>query len=54
MSKLIRGILPALCTPFDGHLALAIDHVSPLVRALIDARTNGFFVCGGTGEGRQM
>lgn len=54
MSKLIRGILPALCTPFDDHLALATDRVPPLVRALIDAGTNGFFICGGTGEGRQM
>ncbi|MEE2995073.1 MAG: dihydrodipicolinate synthase family protein [Gemmatimonadota bacterium] len=54
MSKLIQGILPALCTPFDDHLSLVVDRVPPLVRALIDARTNGFFVCGGTGEGRQM
>lgn len=54
MSKLIQGILPALCTPFNDDLSLAVDRVAPLVRALIDEQVHGFFICGGTGEGRQM
>lgn len=54
MSKLIYGILPALCTPFDDHLKLATIRVPALVRSLLDAGSTGFFVCGGTGEGRTM
>ncbi|MBM3263419.1 MAG: dihydrodipicolinate synthase family protein [candidate division Zixibacteria bacterium] len=54
MGKLVQGILPALSTPFDDQMALAVDRVPALVRALIDAGTNGFFICGGTGEGRRM
>ncbi len=53
--KLACGILPALCTPFDDsgqHLAL--DRVPPLLRALLDAGSTGFFVCGSTGEGGDM
>ncbi len=54
MSKLIKGIWPALCTPFDDRYALSTDRVAPLVRHLVDAGSDGFFVTGGTGEGRQM
>ena len=54
MSKLVRGIWPALCTPFDDRLALSTGRVAPLVRHLVDAGSDGFFITGGTGEGRQM
>ena len=54
MSKLIHGILPALCTPFDDQLKLATSRVPSLVRALLDAGSTGLFICGGTGEGRNM
>ena len=54
MSKLVQGIWPALCTPFDDGLALSTDRVAPLVRHLVDAGSDGFFITGGTGEGRQM
>ncbi|MCY3771605.1 MAG: dihydrodipicolinate synthase family protein [Gemmatimonadetes bacterium] len=54
MTKLVQGIWPALCTPFDDWLALSTNQVAPLVRHLVDAGSNGFFVTGGTGEGRQM
>ena len=54
-AKLARGILPALCTPFDDSgQHLAPDRVPALIRALLDAGSNGLFVCGGTGEGRSM
>ena len=53
--KLARGILPALCTPFDDSgQKVATERVAPLVGALIDAGSQGFFVCGGTGEGGAM
>ena len=53
--KLARGIWPALVTPFtDDGSALAPARVEPLVKHLIDAGANGFFVCGGTGEGSAM
>ena len=53
--KLARGIWPALVTPFtdDGN-AVAIDRVDLLIRHLLDAGAQGFFVCGGTGEGVAM
>lgn len=54
MSKLVQGIWPALCTPFDDELELSPGRVAPLVRYLVDAGSDGFFITGGTGEGRQM
>ena len=53
--KLARGIWPALCTAFDDSGArVDADRQRALVRALIDSGIHGFFVCGGTGEGRAM
>ncbi len=53
--KLARGIWPALCTGFDDSTErVDTDRVRALLRTLIDAGSNGFFVCGGTGEGRFM
>ena len=53
--KLVRGIWPALCTAFDdGGERVDADRQRALVRALIDTGIQGFFVCGGTGEGRAM
>ena len=54
MDKLMRGIVPALCTPFDQGGELAVGRVPALVRALLDAPVAGFFVCGSTGEGKAM
>jgi N-acetylneuraminate lyase len=54
MSKLIRGIVPALCTPFDDDDNLAVDRVPGLIKSLLDANVAGFFVCGSTGEGQAM
>ena len=53
--KLARGILPALCTPFDDEGG-GVDgrRARALLRHLIDAGSHGFFVCGGTGEGRVL
>ena len=54
MSKLIHGILPALVTPFNDNLELDVARAPALIRALLDTGIDGFFVCGGTGEGRAM
>ncbi|MBB28516.1 MAG: hypothetical protein CME25_06405 [Gemmatimonadetes bacterium] len=54
MSKLIRGIVPALVTPFDEDDNLAVNRVPALVKNLLDANVSGFFVCGSTGEGKAM
>ena len=53
--KLASGILPALCTPFDDSgQQVAVERVPALVDALLKAEAAGFFVCGGTGEGKSM
>ena len=53
--KLVRGIWPALCTALDDSgESVDADRQRALVRALIDTGIQGFFVCGGTGEGKAM
>ncbi len=53
--KLARGIWPALVTPFtDDGSALAAERVAPLIGHLLEQGSQGFFVCGGTGEGIAM
>ncbi len=55
VNKLARGILPALCTPFDDSgTSVALERVQPLIQHLLQAGSAGFFVCGGTGEGKAM
>jgi N-acetylneuraminate lyase len=53
--KLATGIWPALCTAFtdDGESTDA-DRQRALVAHLIDVGSHGFFVTGGTGEGKAM
>ena len=54
-AKLARGILPALCTAFtDDGAQTDADRQRALLRALLEAGSQGFFVCGGTGEGKAM
>ena len=52
MASLIRGIFPALLTPMNDD-GTAVNHASlrRLVDFHIDSGVNGFFVCGGSGEG---
>lgn len=50
--KIAHGIWPALCTAFDDTGdEIDAERVRHLVRHLIDTGIDGFFVCGGTGEG---
>lgn len=54
-AKLARGILPALCTPFDDSGEhLETSRVKALTDNLLEAGCTGLFICGGTGEGGQM
>jgi N-acetylneuraminate lyase len=54
-TPIIRGILPALISPMnqDGT-ALNLASARRLVDHLLDRGVDGFFVCGGTGEGLLM
>ena len=54
MGKIIEGIVPALVTPFDENGKLLLSQIPFLIRWLLDRGVNGFFVCGGTGEGSAM
>lgn len=49
---IIRGILPALITPMnDDGSAVNYGSLRRLVSRLMDYGVDGFFVCGGSGEG---
>lgn len=48
---LIKGILPALITPFDDGQMIRKASVKPLLDYGYSAGVDGFYVCGGTGEG---
>ncbi|HIQ06011.1 MAG TPA: dihydrodipicolinate synthase family protein, partial [Anaerolineae bacterium] len=47
----LRGVMPALLTPFDERGAVNEPVARELVDRLVAAGVNGFYVCGGTGEG---
>ena len=51
MSKLLKGIIPALCTPIDGNAELELSLVAPMVESLLGHNIGGFFVCSSTGDG---
>ena len=46
-----KGIMPALITPYDREGNVKKDTVKKLVEAQLEAGVDGFYVCGGTGEG---
>ncbi len=52
--KLLTGIIPALVTPFDYKGQLDLSSVPRLVKTLMDKEVSGFFVCGATGEHRNL
>lgn len=54
-TRLATGIWPALCTAFtDDGTNIDADRQRALVDGLIADGAQGFFVCGGTGEGKAM
>eukprot|EP00055_Hartaetosiga_balthica_P014091 m.75573 g.75573 ORF g.75573 m.75573 type:complete len:315 (+) comp8486_c0_seq10:20-964(+) len=51
-SKKIKGILPALVTPFlEGGDGVDVDAVEKLVEFHLETGVHGFYLCGSTGEG---
>jgi N-acetylneuraminate lyase len=47
----MKGILPALITPYDDDGSIGAARTRRLVRHLMDRGVNGFYLCGSTGEG---
>ena len=48
--KEIKGIIPAMVTPFDKNGAVNTDSIKKLINVLINENADGFYVCGSTGE----
>ena len=49
--KRLSGIYPAIVTPFDENGSFNPAAMRRIVRHQLDAGVDGFYVCGGTGEG---
>lgn len=47
----MRGIIPALLTPFDENGRIDASATRKLLRHLLDKGVSGFYLCGSTGEG---
>lgn len=50
MAKDLRGVMPALLTPFDNQQKLDIESLRRLVRFNIAQGIDGLYVGGSTGE----
>lgn len=50
----LKGIIPALLTPFDSQGNVHTETIRRLIRYQLDAGVRGFFVNGSTGEGLLM
>jgi len=50
-NKLFKGIISALITPIDGQGKLNTAAVAKLIEWELSKGVNGFYICGGTGEG---
>lgn len=46
----LKGIVPALVTPFDGEGNVNYGELKKLVRLLLEEGADGFYVTGSTGE----
>ena len=46
----LKGIIPALVTPFDSNEKVDYGALSELVNRLLDQGVGGFYACGSTGE----
>jgi len=51
---LLKGIIPALVTPFAEDGSVNVEVTRRLVDFHLDHGATGFYVCGNTGEGAQM
>lgn len=52
--KDIKGVIPALITPFDEHEEFDENRMRALINFLIDRGMDGFYLTGSTGEGFLM
>lgn len=50
----IKGVIPAMVTPFDEEENLSIEKVKSLTNYLIESGVNGLYIGGSTGEGFMM
>jgi len=50
-NKIFKGIMSALVTPLDENGKLRVDAVQKLIDWQLSKGINGFYICGGTGEG---
>ncbi len=50
----IKGVIPAMLTPFDEQEELDLTRTRALVRHLIEAGVHGLYITGSTGEGFLM
>ncbi len=50
----IKGVIPALITPFDENEKLDLKRLENLVNWLLEKGVNGFYLTGSTGEGFLM
>lgn len=48
--KIMKGIIPALVTPFDEKNQVDCGALKELVEYLLEQQVSGFYVCGSTGE----
>ena len=52
MNKIVfEGIMPALITPFDSNKKIRKNDLIKLIDWQLASGVNGFYICGGTGEG---
>ena len=53
-ARISGGVLVPLCSPCDGEDRFRVLPYQEGLRACLDAPIDGFYVCGGTGEGSRM
>jgi len=47
----IKGVMPALMTPYDNSGAVNFEMIRRIVTLQLDEGAGGFFICGSSGEG---
>lgn len=53
-ARISGGVLVPLCSPCDGGDRFQLQPYREGLKACLDAPIDGFYVCGGTGEGSKM
>lgn len=53
-ARIAGGVLVPLCSPCDGEDRFQLRPYREGLKACLDAPIDGFYVCGGTGEGGKM